>query len=484
MDELVSSGESMRGQLAFIADLSVVTVAALVPENFEVRIVDERVDDLDLDMADDIIMITGKFSQESRMKQLAQIFSEKGKIVILGGVFATLHSDYFADCYSILVQGEFEGVAKQVFEDIEKGEYKSIYKAPRVPLKESPVPAWDLYPSEKSMIGGIQFSRGCPRRCDFCDIIRFFEGTVRFKENEQIITELNLLSKHFSFAFFVDDNFFASRKKGISLLKEIIKWQQERPADQRMAFVTQVTMSVLADEELLSLLDQANFRALYIGLESINPANYAIVNKSHNANLDLDQCFDNLYKYDMIPFVGLIFGFDNDTKETFQETIDFVEKHCFTMMHINTLVAPEGSPLYTNLKKEGRIDTDSRVSFGQIYDTNVIPKNMSKQELLDGVYDFVEKVYDSEAFGKRAMRLAGKLNDLSKFTHIKTTNKTANLRIAAHLYDLGRRYEKTNKGFIKKFWDTALKSRKKRGFLLSSLLFWRHIIYNIRSSGH
>ncbi len=224
------SGESFNlsgyEPAVLVADLAVITVAALVPDDFTVEVCEEHITPVNLDHPADFIGLTGKVTQVSNMIKLSKEFRKRGKTVILGGPFASLDPQAVRPYCDILVEGEIEDIAEDFFNDLRNGTWKDHYKGTRPDLSTSPIPRWDLYPNSRTLNAAVQTSRGCPFECEFCDVIQYLGRKQRHKEPDQIIAELDLIYKIGHRAVFLaDDNFTVYRSRAKELLKVLKEWK-------------------------------------------------------------------------------------------------------------------------------------------------------------------------------------------------------------------------------------------------------------------
>jgi len=234
------------GSTVLLADAALATVAALAPPDFAVTLCDEGISPVDFDTPSEFIGITGKISQETRMIELAREFRRRGKIVIVGGPYASLSPGRLRDECDILVQGEYENIAGKFFSDLRSGVWQREYIGDKPDLRESPIPRWDLYPNHRALSGTLQTSRGCPFECEFCDVIQYLGRKQRHKSPEQVLTELDELYRHgYRIVFLADDNLTVYRARAKELLRAIRDWNDTR-TEGRVSFSTQGFHRLLA----------------------------------------------------------------------------------------------------------------------------------------------------------------------------------------------------------------------------------------------
>ncbi len=236
-----------------LMDLAIATVAAMVPEDFNVRLCDELIQPADFEIDADFIGITGKGTQEARIIELSREFRRRGKVVLIGGPYASLSPDRLRGECDILVRGEIENIADKLFADLRNGTWQREYVGDKPDIREAVLPRWDLYPHHRAVSGTVQTSRGCPFECDFCDVIQYLGRKQRHKSPEQVIRELDALyGLGFRTIFLADDNFTVYRARAKELLLAIREWNRSRTQG-RVAFTTQLSIECARDGELLDL---------------------------------------------------------------------------------------------------------------------------------------------------------------------------------------------------------------------------------------
>jgi radical SAM superfamily enzyme YgiQ (UPF0313 family) len=389
-----------------LADLTTPTVAALVPEGWEIALCDERISPVDMDSPAAVIGITGKVTQRTRALELAAAFRARGKLVMIGGPAASLEPEAYRDHADVLVTGELEAIAGTLFADLAAGTHKPHYEGGRPGLETSPVPRWDLYPAHRYLSAQVQTSRGCPFECEFCDVIQYLGRKQRWKNVEQVIAELDdIYARGQRVVFFADDNFTVMRKRTRELLTALAKWNVPRPGG-RVIFGTQVSIDLARDPELLSLCAEANLRTVFIGIETPNAESLTETMKRQNLRIDLAEEVRKITRAGLMAICGMIAGFDHDGPDIFERLRDFIDTLPVPAIQFGTLVAPSSTPLYARLMAEGRIANDSSLGGGNLIDTNIIPKGMSGEELRAGSRWLMNQVYTPQAYRRRVLAFA------------------------------------------------------------------------------
>jgi len=396
--------------VSYMLDLTTATVAGLVPDDFEVSLCDETVQEVDFDVAADFIGITGKVSQWKRMQEIARRFRDRGKTVLIGGPHASLCPDLVRPHCDVLVRGEIEDIADELFSDLRDGTWKEEYIGTKTDLSRTPMPRLDLYPNDRALLGSIQTSRGCPFQCEFCDVIQYQGRKQRHKPVGRVIEELDQLYAYgYRYVFIADDNFTACRARVRELLAAVRDWNRERPG-RSMGFCAQVSIDSARDDDLLQLLSDAGIVEVFIGIETPNEDSLREVKKRQNLKLDLVEQVERFLKFGIKVTGGMIVGFDADDPGIFQRQYEFAMSSPVPIFTLGPLVAPAATPLHARLEREGRLIEGESETVGGIWVTNVIPKKMTRDELLDGVKWLCNKLYDPRAYRKRIMRLVEVLN--------------------------------------------------------------------------
>ncbi len=389
-----------------VADLAITTVAALAPPGWTIRLTDEGVSPVDFDHPADFIGITGKVSQRSRMFELAEAFRQRGQTVIIGGSFASLSPEDVRPHADILVTGEIEDIASGFFADLANGNWKASYHGGKTDLRRAPVPRWDLYPVHAAQAGAVQTTRGCPFNCEFCDVIQYQGRIQRHKDIEQVLTELDVLyAAGFRRIFIVDDNFTVHRKQARSMLVALAEWNA-RQSSGRVHFITQASLDIARDDDLLDLCHAAGLDTLFVGIETTNVLSLRETSKRQNLLLPIPEAISKILSRGVVVQAGIIVGFDNDGPEIFTELMEFFRNSPLPDLNIGALTAPQATRLYSRLKSEGRLLGDSwDVTAGSPFATNILPSGMSREDLLGGLRWLCETAYSPAEYERRMINL-------------------------------------------------------------------------------
>lgn len=396
----------LPGRVA-VADLSSTTLAAFAPPSWSIRLTDEGVTPLDdRTIAEDdaeIVAITGKVSQRGRMIELAEAYRRRGRLVVIGGSHASLDPDDMAPHADVLVTGEIEEIAEELFADLAAGRARPRYAGHWPDLAGSPVPRWDLYPTDRAQMGAIQTSRGCPYPCDFCDVIQYLGRRQRHKTPAQVIAELDVLARRgLGHVFLADDNFTVHRRHAHAVLDALRDWNRKaaRPA----TFMTQASLDVARDADLLEACRSAGLVSLYMGLETTNAAGLAQAGKKQNLAGDMMASIETIVGHGIAVHAGIIAGFDADGPGIFDELGDFIDASPIPLLAIGALVAPLGTPLHERLTAEGRVVADAGRSANHPFASNIVPAGMSRDALFAGLRRLCARTYAASAFERRVNR--------------------------------------------------------------------------------
>lgn len=380
------------------------TLIALTPGDVDVEYeyCDENVTDIDWYRRCDLVAVTGYTLHAERIREICRTFREKGVPVALGGVFATLYPEEAEKIADHVFTGEAEHTWPGFLRDLARGAPEARYRQDAyIDMKDSPAPAWSHIKSGDYLYFAVQTSRGCPNNCDFCDAIRIVGRRYRTKAIGQIMAEIrNAFDAGAETIFFSEDNFFVNRKFTMELLKEIITWN--RSVRTPLSFSCQATVKIGEDEEILRLMADAKFSVIFLGVETIRPECLREVNKGQLAGVDPFKSISNISAHGILPFVGLIVGFDNDDEKTFGELEHYIEATNTPFASISILSAPEHTALYERLMEQGRLsgEFDGKWHFS----TNIVPKQLTLKQLIAGHRSLFQNIYEPSVFEKRALR--------------------------------------------------------------------------------
>lgn len=394
----------MAGRRSAFPPLGALTVAAMLPAAWEKRLVDLNVKELrDEDLAwADYVFISAMIAQEDSARVVIRRCKELGVKTVGGGPLFLSYRNDFTNMIDHLVLGEGESIVPEFAEDLQRGIAKPIYQADGHPqLNGTPIPLWDLVSFDDYACMSIQYSRGCPFNCEFCDIIVMNGRIPRTKGDDQVLAELDALYDRGwrGSIFMVDDNFIGNKHKVKSLLRKIIEWKSTR--SKRVTFFTEASVDLAEDLELINLMVAAGFNKVFLGLETPSEASLKECGKSQNLRQSLSQSVKTIQSNGLAVMGGFIIGFDNDPPDIFERQVDFIQSNGIVPAMIGLLTAIPGSRLYKRLEQEGRLlfratGNNTDVS-GAL---NFIPK-MDRDTLIKGYQWVMNTVYSPEMYYKR-----------------------------------------------------------------------------------
>jgi len=345
----------LPGKRAVNPPLGLATLAALCPAGWQVEIVDENIETVPLSPKADIVGIGGMAVQMPRQRELLAYYRGRGFHTVIGGAAASLMPEKYQGLADSVISGEAEYIWPEFCRDFEAGAPRPLYRETgTVDLEDSPTPRFDLLKLKAYANVSLQYSRGCPYTCEFCDIIVMFGRKPRLKSPGQIGRELDALGAlGAGSVFFVDDNFIGNKKKTKELLQFLAAYQESN--GRRFSFGTEVSINLAQDEELMALFKAANFNWVFVGIESPDPKSLAETGKSQNLREDLLTSVRRLYARGLDVLAGFIIGFDNDTPETFEAQYRFITDAGIQTAMIGLLYAMPKTPLYERVRREGRL---------------------------------------------------------------------------------------------------------------------------------
>jgi radical SAM superfamily enzyme YgiQ (UPF0313 family) len=384
--------------------LGALTVAAMLPQEWEKKLVDMNatpLTDEDIKWAD-YVFISAMVVQMKSAREVIRRCKKLETNIVAGGPLFTAGYEEFEEV-DHLVLDEAEVTLPPFLEDLEKGCAKHIYTSKERPdIEKTPLPLWSLLDLKKYSTMSIQYSRGCPYNCEFCDIIILNGNKPRTKSKEQILAEFDALYNRGwrDGVFIVDDNFIGNKRKlKEEILPAIIEWQKERKYPSML--LTEASINLADDEELLRLMVAAGFETVFIGIETPNEESLAECNKHQNRGRDLVASVKKIQNHGLQVQGGFILGFDSDPASIFKSQINFIQGSGIVTAMVGLLNAPPGTRLYQRLKKENRLLDNNYIS-GDNTDCsmNFIPK-MDRETLINGYQHIMSTIYSPKQYYKR-----------------------------------------------------------------------------------
>ncbi len=409
--------------------LGLLTVSALLPKTWTRRVIDLNVRPLkkaDLAWAD-MVFITGMLVQKDSLREVVTQARALGKRVVIGGPYITTTIEDLPEADHIFI-GEAETTLPQFVEDLARGEAKRTYKAvERPPLATTPVADFHLADIKSYSSMSIQYSRGCPFNCEFCDIIEIYGRVPRTKSNQQVLAELDaLLAVGWrGTVFVVDDNFIGNKKNVRQLMPELADWQERH--GHPFSLLTEASVNLADDEELLSEMRRAGFRKVFLGIETPVEESLKEAQKSQNRG-NLLEAVKKIQSYGMEVMAGFIVGFDNDPDDIFERQINFIRDSAIPLAMVGLLTALPDTQLWRRLEKEGRLLGESTGNNTNC-SLNFIPK-MDPTRLIEGYQSILRTIYKPSEYYQRTLdslrRTARQLphsqplqlKDISSFAHL------------------------------------------------------------------
>ena len=433
------------GKRAAQPPLGLMTVGALLPRTWKKRLVDtnvERLRDRDLAWAD-VVLLSGMHVQNESLLAIVDRCRARGLRTVVGGPIASsipaieLKADH-------VVIGEAESLIADLARDLEEGAARPVYQAVERPeMTVSPLPDLSLIKMNKYSTMTVQFSRGCPFNCEFCDIIEIYGRRPRTKAVAQVLAELDQLhtAGWRGAVFIVDDNFIGNKARAKELLRALVEWRSQIGVD--FDFITEASLNLADDAELMQLMKDAGFKSVFLGIETPDEPGLIASNKMQNTRRSLLQSVGRIQSHGIEVMGGFILGFDTDKEDIFDRMVEFIEKSGIPIAMVGLLQAMPGTQLFRRLRREGRI-VDAGGGNNTFCDRlNFLP-HMDSARLIEGYREVMKKIYNCEAYYERvklylnrahprpAKRLAGECAKRRPRPQSKPWMTRANLRALVH----------------------------------------------------
>ncbi|MFN3347330.1 DUF4070 domain-containing protein [Pseudorhodoplanes sp.] len=400
--------------------LGLITVAALLPPSWSVRLVDRNVEELtesDLEWAD-LVMTGGMLPQHDDLLEIIDVCRKRETPVTIGGPAATSVPNFYSRA-NFQVLGEVEDVLGEFVAAWEAGAREGVFQAKKfeIDVRKTPIPRFDLLKFDHYLYVGVQFSRGCPFTCEFCDIIELYGRVPRTKSNAQMLAELDKLYQlgYRGHVDFVDDNLIGNKKAVKAFLPELKAWLERH--DYPFEFTTEASLNLADDQELLRLMNEANFVGVFMGIESPDPDTLFQMSKKQNTRRNIADSIHKIYAAGMFVTAGFIVGFDTEKSGMAEAMVALIEDAAIPVCMVGLLYALPNTQLARRLTKEGRLHPPPEFASSRA-DQCTLGLNFDtlrpRQEVLTDYKNILERVYHPAAFAGRLQRLANLLDNSNR----------------------------------------------------------------------
>jgi radical SAM superfamily enzyme YgiQ (UPF0313 family) len=397
------------------APLGLITVAAMLPQSWDIRLINRNTEELNEDDVAwaDMVMTGGMLLQQADTLEIVRLAHKHGKRAVVGGPDAT-SSPHIYTSSDFLVLGESEGVIDNFVAAWERGERSGTFQAEKfaIDVTKTPIPRFDLLKFDQYLYIGVQYSRGCPFTCEFCDIIELYGRVPRAKTNQQMLRELDRLYElgYRGHVDFVDDNLIGNKKAVKAFLPHLAEWNKSN--NYPFEFSTEASINLSDDPELMRLMRDANFFAVFVGIESPDPETLTLMRKKQNTRRNIAESIHKIYSYGMFVNAGFILGFDSEKYSVADAMVELIQDAAIPLCIVGLLYALPGTQLTRRLEKEGRLHPNHDVfSPGDqcTHGVNFEPARPLRDILID-YKSILERVFSPAAYGERLDRLVSLLD--------------------------------------------------------------------------
>ncbi|MHC4398433.1 MAG: B12-binding domain-containing radical SAM protein [Planctomycetota bacterium] len=400
--------------------LGLLTVAALLPQDWEFRLLDLNVRDMDVSLIDcaDLVLATGMIPQQQAVLELIDLAHKHGKPIGVGGPGPTSQPQVYAEAdYRVLDEGE--ATISAFVSGFLSGHTCGLYRSERKPdLRLSPTPRFDLVDFSMYEHADVQFTRGCPGKCEFCDVADVYGRRPRTKTPQQMLRELETLARlgYRGHVHFVDDNFIGDRQAATEFLHHLVDWSRRR--HHPFFYGTNLTLGLADEPEILQLMEEADFRFVFVGIESPEKRLLVEMNKQVNIQHPIVSSVRRLYDHGMVVTAGFIVGFDHEDRSTREAIIRCVEATGVTMVLVGLLTALPVTRLGRRLAAEGRFTQDDMPK-GQLIDETIDGLNFRtlrpREEILEDFITILRRIYDPKSYFDRVLDAARSIRRKPKY---------------------------------------------------------------------
>ena len=454
--------------------LGLLTVASLLPKSWEKKLVDLNVSclqDSDLQWAD-YVFLSAMNVQEMSVREIMVRCKRVGTKIVAGGSLFTHEYQRFPGI-DHFVLNEAEITLLPFLKDLEKGYPKHLYQSAEfADVAASPLPSFELVDMSKYLYAIVQYSRGCPYMCDFCDVTALFGRRPRTKTPDQIVAELEEINKNkdMQLILFADDNLIGNKRiLKDELLPALIEWRRKN--NPQFFFATQLTVNLADDEQLMQLMIDAGFRHIFIGIETPSAESLKVSHKNQNLKRDMMDNINLIHQKGFIISAGFIVGFDSDDESIFERQVQFIQQSGIPLPIVNILKAPPGTDLYKRIKMENRLSKPFAFAEG---DTNIIPV-MGETQLYKGFLHVIDNIYWPEKSYQRIIQFFQQYKFPQTSVPIRTIYRWEHFKmLGIVLYKLG--IKDSNRKY---FWKLMLWCFTHNRKLLDKSVFYGIMIYQM-----
>ncbi len=462
--------------------LGLITVAALLPKSWKVRLVNRNTEELtEADLAwANMVMTGGMLFQQADTLELIDMCRARSLPVVVGGPDVSSSPHRYATA-NFRVVGEAEGIIDQFIAAWDEGQREGTFESPKfqVDVTKTPIPRFDLLKFDQYLYIGVQFSRGCPFTCEFCDIIELYGRAPRTKSHAQMLAELETLYQlgYRGHVDFVDDNLIGNKKAIKAFLPTLREWIVQH--DYPFEFTTEASLNLADDAELLEMLRKTNFFAIFVGIESPDEETLAAARKKQNTRRSIAQSVQKIYKAGMSVTAGFIVGFDTEKGSIAQPMIDLIEEAAIPIAMVGLLYALPNTQLTRRLAREGRLHVDHDAAPAGKGDQCTAGVNYeTKRPRLDILRDYrrvLERTYDPEAFCGRLERLAALLDCSDRRKELPEGDIRGRVSTIKLVHDLMSRLPEGRERFWKAFTTCmSINPNSVRG-IVTLMAFYLHV---------
>lgn len=387
--------------------LGLITMAALLPPEWELRLADLNARPLPGEAWDwaDLVMITGMLVQRDGLLALVREAKARGKLVVVGGPYATSLPQEVLDAgVNFLFRGEVEKTMPLFLSALEAGKTQGVFQEDSKPeMSDSPMPRFDLLHLEDYTVMSVQTSRGCPYDCEFCDVVNLYGRKPRYKKPERVLAEVAALYRlgWRREVFISDDNFIGNRQHALAILEQLTPWMKSH--GEPFGFWTQASMNLGQDLEMIDRMTAANFSFIFVGVESTDAASLSLSRKYHNLRNPLAESLKNINENGLSVVASFIIGFDGEEKGAGERICDFVEELNIPMVMLNLLQALPHTSLWQRLQKEGRLLEEETCGDTNSLRMNYIP-HRPEGEIVEEYLQATARLYEPTAYLRRAFQ--------------------------------------------------------------------------------